>query len=306
MKDWLIVIVATLAIGSLLLVGGNYSLRLGTVLSMYAVLAVSWNFIGGLAGYPSFATAAFFGLGAYASGILEGKGIPMPVAWGAGGLVAALFAGVIGLAILHLKGHYFAIASLALAEVLRELTNSIADLTGGGMGLNLPIPKWSAQQQAQFIFAVMLALAAVTTASAILVRRSKLGFGLRCIQQNEDAALMLGIDARFYKTAAFVLSAVFVGIAGAIYASWVHYIEPGDVFDIILAVKPMVMVLIGGLGTLFGPLLGAAAYLLLEEVVWRNLLTVHAAVLGLLIVLLVLFLPGGIAAVGRHLKARSA
>ena len=189
MKDWLTVIVATLAIGSLLLVGGNYSLRLGTILAMYAVLAQSWNFIGGLAGYPSFATAAFFGLGAYASGILEGKGIP---------------------------------------------------------------------------------------------------------------------DARLYKTAAFVLSAIFVGFAGAIYASWVHYIEPGDVFDILLAIKPLVMVLIGGLGTLFGPLLGAAAYLLLEEVVWRNLLTVHAAVLGLLIVLLVLFLPGGIAAVGRHRKAGSA
>ena len=84
-----------------------------------------------------------------------------------------------------------------------------------------------------------------------------------------------------------------MGIAGAIYASWVHYIEPGDVFDILLSVKPLVMVLIGGIGTLFGPVLGAALFLLLEEVVWRSFLTVHAAVLGLLIVVLVLFLPAG-------------
>jgi branched-chain amino acid transport system permease protein len=298
MRNWIILVAGVLAIASLLLVGGNYSLRLGTTFAMYAVLALSWNFIGGLAGYPSFATAAFFGLGAYASGILEAKGVAMPVAWAAAGLVAALFAGVIGLAILHLKGHYFAIASLALAEVLRELVNSSADLTGGGMGLNLPIPKTSVQQQAQLFFACMLGLAAITAAVAILVRHSRLGFGLRCIQQNEDAAVMLGIDARTYKTAAFVLSAVFVGSAGAIYASWVHYIEPADVFDILLAVKPLVMVLIGGLGTLFGPVIGAAVFLLLEEAVWRSFLTVHAAVLGVLIVLMVLFLPGGMAAVG--------
>jgi branched-chain amino acid transport system permease protein len=298
MKNWIILVAGVLVIASLLLVGGNYSLRLGTIFAMYAVLALSWNFIGGLAGYPSFATAAFFGLGAYASGILEGKGAPMPLAWLAAGLSAAIFAALIGLAILHLKGHYFAIASLALAEVLRELVNSSADLTGGGMGLNLPIPKWTVHEQAQLFFAVMLGLAAITAAVAILVRQSTLGFALRCIQQNEDAATMLGIDARVYKTAAFVFSAMFVGIAGAIYASWVHYIEPADVFDILLSVKPLVMVLMGGLGTLFGPVIGAAVFLLLEEIVWRSFLTVHAAMLGLLIVVLVLFLPGGMAAIG--------
>jgi branched-chain amino acid transport system permease protein len=302
-RSWLVLLAGVLALALLPLVGGNYALRLGTTLAMYAVLALSWNFIGGMAGYPSFATAAFFGLGAYASAILEGRGMAMPLAWAAAGVVAALFAAVIGLAILHLKGHYFAIASLALAEVLRELVNSAADLTGGGMGLNLPVPKWGVQQQAQLFYFVMLALAAVTAAVAVLVRDSRLGFGLRCIQQNEDAAIMLGVDARVYKTAAFVLSAVFVGVAGAVYASWVHYIEPGDVFDVLLSVKPLVMVLIGGLGTLFGPVIGAAAFLLLEEAVWRSFLTIHAAVLGVLIVLLVLFLPGGMTAWGR---ARSA
>jgi branched-chain amino acid transport system permease protein len=303
-RAWVVLLAGVLVLALLPVVGGNYALRLGTMLAMYVVLAVSWSFIGGMAGYPSFATAAFFGLGAYTSAILEGRGVPMVLAWAAAGAAAALFAGVIGLAILHLKGHYFAIASLALAEVLRELVNSSADLTGGGMGLNLPVPRWSVQLQAQIFFYAMLALAAVTMAVAVLVRDSRLGFGLRCIQQNEDAAVMLGIDARVYKTAAFGLSAVFVGAAGAIYASWVHYIEPGDVFDILLSVKPLVMVLIGGLGTLFGPVIGAAVFLLLEEAVWRSFLTVHAAVLGVLIVLLVLFLPGGMAALGRR-RARA-
>jgi branched-chain amino acid transport system permease protein len=293
MNPWLTLGAGTLALASLLLLGDNYTLRLGTIFAMYAVLALSWNFIGGMAGYPSFATAAFFGLGAYASGLLQGKGVPMPLAWAAGAAVAALFAAVIGLAILHLKGHYFAIASLALAEVLRELVNS-SEFTGGGMGLNLPIPRWGVQAQAQVFFAAMLLLATATAAVTILVQRSRLGFALRCIQQNEDAAVILGVDARLSKTAAFVLSAVFAGGAGAIYASWVHYIEPGDVFDILLAVKPLVMVLLGGLGTLFGPVIGAAVFLALEEVVWRNFLTMHAGVLGALIVALVLFLPGGI------------
>ena len=168
-----------------------------------------------------------------------------------------LFAAFIGGAILHLRGHYFAIASLVVAEMLREIVNTTPDFTGGGMGLNLPILRISVGAQAQFFFYAMLALAVLCTATAILVQHSKLGFGLRCIQQNEDAASMLGVNTYAYKTAAFSLSAVFVGIAGAIYANWTNYIEPPDVFDVLLAVKPLVMVLLGGLGTIFGPAIGA-------------------------------------------------
>ena len=129
-----------------------------------------------------------------------------------------------------------------------------------------------------------------------MVQHSKLGFGLRCIQQNEDAANVLGVNTYAYKTAAFSLSAVFVGMAGAIYANWTNYIEPPDVFDILLAVKPMVMVLLGGLGTIFGPAIGALILIAFEEFVWRNFLTIHAAALGLIIVVLVLFLPNGLLA----------
>jgi branched-chain amino acid transport system permease protein len=280
-------------------------LRLASTMCMYAVLAQSWNFIGGLAGYPSFATAAFFGLGAYTSAILQNNGLPMPFAWGMAGCAALLFAAFIGGAILHLRGHYFAIASLVVAEMLREIVNTTPDFTGGGMGLNLPILPISVQAQAQFFFYAMLGLAFVCTATAIVVQGSKLGFGLRCIQQNEDAANILGVNAYAYKTAAFALSAVFVGMAGAIYASWVNYIEPPDVFDVLLAIKPLVMVLLGGLGTIFGPAIGAIILLAFEEFVWRNFLTSHAAALGLIIVVLVLFLPNGILSLLRERLARN-
>jgi branched-chain amino acid transport system permease protein len=224
----------------------------------------------------------------------------MLLAWPLGGLTAAVFAAIIGLAILHLKGHYFAIASLALVEVLRELVNINDRLTGGGMGLNLPVTQGGVTQQAVYFLTAMLGLAGVTLLSAAAVHRGKLGFALRCIQQNEDAAVMLGVNARLYKAAALTLSAVFPGVAGGIYASWVHYIDPSDVFDILLSVKPLVMVLVGGLGTLFGPVIGAAVFLALEEVVWRSFLTVHAAVLGALIVALILFLPHGLTSINRR------
>jgi branched-chain amino acid transport system permease protein len=293
-RTWLILAVVGVALALLPFSAGNYLLRLATTVCMYAVLAQSWNFIGGLAGYPSFATAAFFGLGAYTSAVLQAQGVPTLVAWACAGPAAVAFAVLIGGAILHLRGHYFAIASLIVVEMLRELVNGMPDFTGGGKGMNLPILHMSVAAGAQIFFYAMLALALACTATAIVIHRSKLGFGLRCIQQNEDAANILGVNAYAYKTAAFALSALFVGIAGAIYASWVTYIEPSDVFDILLTVRPMVMVLLGGLGTIFGPALGAVILLAFENLVWRNFLTIHAAVLGVIIVVLILFLPNGI------------
>lgn len=274
--------------------GDNYVLRLGTMFAMYAVMAQSWNIIGGFAGYPSFATAAFFGLGAYAGAILQGNGLPMPIAWLAAGILAGLFAAVMGAAILHLKGHYFAIASLVLAEVLLEITTSWTSLTGGGMGLNLPVIRMSVEAQAQLFFWAMLALAVLTFLMSWYVSSSRIGFALRCIRQNEDASSMVGINTTFYKVVAFVLSALFVGSAGALYASWVFYIEPPDVYSVLTSVKPIVMVMLGGTGTIAGPVIGAAVFLFMEEVVWRNFLSIHSAVLGLLIVALIFFLPNGI------------
>jgi branched-chain amino acid transport system permease protein len=262
---------------------------------MYAALALSWNLVGGFAGYPSFATAAFFGLGAYAAGVSLSFGLPLWAAWPLAALLAMSFAVLLGCAILHLRGHYFAIASLVVADVLREVTNSWTDVTGGGMGLNLPlVDVGGVDAQTLFYLASMTLVAGVALAITWWVDRAPLGVALRCIEQNEDAAPVIGIDTRRAKVAAFALSGLIAGATGAVYASWVTYIDPTDVYDILLSVKPIIMALIGGVGTILGPLVGAVVFLGLEELLWRNVLEFHAGLLGVLVVALVLFLPGGL------------
>lgn len=301
----LILFTAVLLLGALPLVGEPYTMRLGTFACMYAVMAVSWNVIGGMAGYPSFATAAFFGLGAYAGGVLLAKGAALTVAIAFAGALAFGGAMLLGAVLLRLRGHYFAIASLAVAEVLRELTNTATDLTGGGMGLNIPLDTSSSAGvagEASFFFLAMWGLLLLTLVVVVAVERSKLGFGLTCIRQNESAADMIGVNATLYKSLAFAFSGVFVAMAGTLYAGWVHYIEPPDVYDILFSVKPIVMALLGGLGSTTGAVLGAFAFLGIEEIVWRNYLQVHTGVLGFLVVVLLLFLPNGIVSIGRRLK----
>ena len=290
--------------GCLPLFDSSYALRIGTFACMYAIMSVSWTVIGGFTGYPSFATAAFFGFGAYCGGMLINKGWPLFAAAGAAGAVAFVGALALGIVLLRLRGHYFAIASLAVAEVLREVTNSATELTGGGMGLNIPVSvagSNSVMDEASFFFWAMWALLLSTFIAVRLIQESKLGFGLICIKQNESAADMIGVNATIYKSLAFAFSGVFVAMAGALYAAWVHYIEPPDVFDILFAVKPIVMALLGGLGSPAGALLGAFAFLGIEELVWRNYLQIHSGVLGLLVVVLLLFLPNGMMSISKRL-----
>ncbi|MGA7324526.1 MAG: branched-chain amino acid ABC transporter permease [Rhodomicrobium sp.] len=295
----------TILLALLPLVSGNYLLRLATIGFMYVTLASSWNIVGGFLGYPSFASAAFFGLGAYGAAILRADfSLPLPIAWLAGGLTAGLFGLLIGPAILRLRGHYFAVASVVLASVLRESVNSATDLTGGGMGLTLPaVHGFNVNGQAELYYFSMFAAAALTLAGSAFLIRSRLGVAMRCIQQNEDAAMVLGINTLSTKIAALGPSALTAGLAGAIYATWIGYIDPTDVFDDLLSIKPIVMAFLGGVGTVAGPAIGAAIFLLLEEFVWRNALNFHAGILGLLIVVLLVFLPGGLGSIGRALTA---
>jgi len=289
----LLILIACVA--SLPLFGGAYALRIGTIACMYAILALSWNIVGGFAGYPSFATAAFFGFGAYATAILLDKGVPLSVAVIGSLVICFLLAAALGIVLLRLRGHYFAIASLSLVEVFRELVNNATDLTGGGMGLNIPLASGSGiLADATFFFYAMWGLLLITAVAVMIVSGSKLGFGLNCIRQNETASNMVGLNSTLYKSVAFGLSACFVGAAGGIYAAWVHYIDPSDVFDILYSVKPIVMALMGGLGSPLGVVCGAFVYLGLEEVVWRNYIQIHSGVLGLLIIVLLLFLPHGL------------
>ncbi len=290
-----ILLALVVCIAALPLFGGSYALRLGTIACMYGILALSWNIVGGFAGYPSFATAAFFGFGAYTAGVLLSKGVPLAVSIPVAGVMSFVLASLLGAALLRLRGHYFAIASLSLIEVFRELVNNATDLTGGGMGLNIPLTSAAGvMADATFFFYVMWGLLLGTALMVVIVAGSKLGFGLACIRQNETAANMIGLNTTLYKSVAFGLSACFVGAAGGVYAAWVHYIDPSDVFDILYSVKPIVMALIGGLGSPLGVLVGALVYLGLEEVVWRNYIQIHSGVLGVLIVVLLLFLPHGL------------
>lgn len=298
----LILLALVVVVASLPLFGGSYALRLGTIACMYGILALSWNIVGGFAGYPSFATAAFFGFGAYAAGVLIGKGMPLLISVIVAGVMSFALAALLGAALLRLRGHYFAIASLSLMEVFRELVNNATDLTGGGMGLNIPLTSTAGvMADATFFFYVMWALLFGTAMMVVIVAGSKLGFGLACIRQNETAANMIGLNTTLYKSVAFGLSACFVGAAGGVYAAWVHYIDPSDVFDILYSVKPIVMALIGGLGSPLGVFIGALVYLGLEEVVWRNYIQIHSGVLGVLIVILLLFLPHGLMSIRNRL-----
>lgn len=276
------------------LYGDNYVVKIATFVALYGVLALSWNFIGGYAGYPSFATGAFVGLGAYAGAICQNAGVPMIVAWLLAAVVVAAVAAAMGPVILRLRGHYFAIGSISLVEIGSVLASNWSSLTGGGEGLNVRFLPGGPDFIARFFLYAMLAILVAALVTTLLVDRGRLGFGLRCIAQNEDAAEMVGVPSTRYKIAAFVLSGVFCGAAGAAYASWVGYIAPADAFSILLTVKVPVMVLLGGAGSVLGPLIGSAALVLLEETVWARFLDYHQAILGAIIVALIFFLPGGL------------
>jgi len=293
------------ALASTPLWAGNYTIRMAILIAMFSGLTMSWNFIGGFTGYPSFATAAFFGLGCYVGALSQQAGVPMVLAWVIATLFVGAFAIALGAIILRLRGHYFAIGSIALVEVTRLVVSSWGSLTGGGDGLNVPLVQGSPTEVAVTFLAVMIVIMIIVFAVTVLVDRSRLGFGLRCIQQNEDAADMVGIDTTRYKVIAFTLSAMFCGTVGAAYASWTGYIDPTDSFSILMSIKVPVMCLLGGAGTVLGPVVGAATFMILEEVLWANFLDYNRAILGVVTVALILFLPGGLLRINyRELMAR--
>lgn len=285
-------------------VADNYYVKLATFVAMYGALALSWNFIGGYTGYPSFATAAFIGLGSYAGALVQNAGVPMVAAWLAAAAVTAAFAALLGFAILRVKGHYFAVGSISVVEVLRLIASSWSGLTGGGDGLNVRILEGGADFAGRVFLFAMLAVMVAAFAATVAVERSRFGFGLKAIRQNEDAADMVGVDVSSYKIGAFTLSAVFCGMVGAIYASWIAYIAPVDAFSILTTLKVPVMALLGGEGTVFGPVLGALVFVVLEESIWARFLEANQAILGLTIVILIFFLPGGLLRIDYRRLAR--
>ena len=282
------------AVAVFALYANNYLLQAGTTLAMSIALCLAWNIVGGVMGYPSFATAAFFGLGAYVGGILQINDWPMMLAWSAAALGGAVFAAALGSILLGLRGHYFAIGTVAVVEVMREIANNWEGLTGGAIGMNVPILAGSPRAAGLFFYFVMWFLAAVAFGVCALIADSKFGFALRCIRQNERAASMVGIDVFRFKVAAFVVSGAIMSTAGAIYGAMVAFIEPKDVFNILMSIEVPVMVMLGGAGTVLGPLVGATLYTVLKELVWVNSINFHSAILGIIIIAVIYAVPKGV------------
>lgn len=293
---WLVVLLAALAVVTALfgLFANNFLLQAGTSLAMYVALAYAWNIVGGYMGYPSFGTAAFFGLGAYLGAIAENANAPMVLAWFAAGIGGAVFSGFLGSILLGMRGHYFAIGTIAVLEVMREVSNNWEAVTGGATGLNLPIMAGSPDVVGRFYFFTMCIAAAAILLLTVALARSKFGFGLRCIKQNEQAARMVGIDVFRYKVAAFALSSALMSVIGAIYASMVAFINPEDVFNILMSISVPVIVTLGGAGLVLGPLVGGFLYTLIDDLVWINFINYHLAVLGLIIIAAIYFVPHGL------------
>ncbi len=269
--------------------------------AMYVGLATAWNIMGGYTGYISLGHAAFFGFGAYALGlILAHLGIEagyapflfVPVA-GALTVVVALGIGWISL---RTRAATFVIVTIAMMFMLQLLAENLVGLTGGGSGLSFPVPTWAGDFFNTPYYYMMLLLALVSLAVSWWIRRSKFGLGLLAIRDDEDKALAVGVPARTFKLTAFVVSAVLVGMIGAVYGYYVTYIYPQFVIDPLVGLSMVLMVFLGGLGTLWGPVVGA---LILEPAqLWlaynfgasRLYLVFYAAVF----LIVILLMPRGI------------
>lgn len=272
------------------LFGSGYGIRAMLQLLMWVALAGSWNLISGLTGYVSFGHIAFFGAGAYTSSILIVRaGWPWLPAALAGGAVAGVLALMIGATCLRLKGPYFAIAMLGLNEVLRVLVSYFEGLTGGGLGLSLPTLDASVP-----VYYAMAAVAALVTLLTYLIVTSRFGLRLMTIREDEVAAEAMGIDAFRHKLVAFFLSAVAPGIVGGLFARDQGYIEPISVFPLAMTITMIVMVLFGGKGTVWGPVIGAILLFVVQELVWARFIYLHQLLFGAIIVVVVLLMPRGI------------
>jgi branched-chain amino acid transport system permease protein len=278
--------------------------------AMYVGLATAWNIMGGYTGYVSLGHAAFFGFGAYAFGlVLAHLGIQagyepflfVPVA----GLLTVLLALVIGWIALRTRAATFVIVTIAMMFMIQLLAENLVGLTGGGSGLSFPVPPWSGDFFDTPFYYAMLIMAIIALGIAWWIRRSKFGLGLLAIRDDEDKALAVGVPAHAYKLTAFVISAALVGMIGAVYGYYVTYIYPQYAIDPLVGISLVLMVFLGGLGTLWGPVLGAV--ILEPAQLWlaynygasRLYLVFYAAVF----LVVILLLPRGIVpSVGDLLK----
>jgi branched-chain amino acid transport system permease protein len=291
--------VAVVALALYPLVAPNaYLLYVAVFALMYMALATSWNIMGGLTGYISLGHSAFFGLGAYLTGLgvtrLDLPHLPMAVL---GGVLVGVFAIAIGYVALRVRGASFVIVTIALVYVFNLLAQGWRGLTGGSVGLRVPaigdLSRMEIHTVFYYAFAVLLLLA---LAIWWFLDRSKFGMGLKAIREDEDKAQALGVPTNAYKASAFALSAGFTAIGGGLYAAWFNALDPVFVFSIITGANMVLMSLLGGVRHLLGPALGAIIVVPATEyfLVQLGETQIHLVATGLLLAVVVLVMPDGI------------
>ena len=279
----------------------NFMVNFGVMALFYAFIGQSWNISGGFAGQLSFGHVAFFGVGAYASTIVQLRlgwspwlGLP------AAALAGAAVGGVIGVLSFRagLKGSYFALITLAFAEVLRIVTNSVS-FTGGGLGMLIPMKASAANfqfaERSGFYFLILL-MAALSVALAEWLRRSRFGAQLTAIRENEDSAKALGIDVFREKVKVMLLSGAIGGMGGCFFAQYFLYIDPLVVFGVDKSVEMLLVSMIGGAGTVYGPLVGALLLASISDItrVLTQIQGLSLVLYGGLLVVIIAYLPNGL------------
>jgi len=272
-------------------------IQFGITTLLLATVAQAWNIVGGYAGYASFGNSVFYGLGSYGTAIaMVQLNLPFGVGLALGAALAVLFALLLGLPVLRLRGHYFAIATLALALAMTGIVSNL-EIAGRNTGLVLPLLKGDA-----LFYELALGLLALVTLTVIWISRSRFGFGLIAIREDEDAAAVMGVNTTLFKAAAFTLAGFFTALAGGIHAYWITFIDPVSAFDITLNVKMIIMAIFGGAGSVLGPLVGALLLASISEVLTTEVSTAASLFYGLVIVVAVVFMPRGLVNVVRHFK----
>ncbi|UHQ98791.1 branched-chain amino acid ABC transporter permease (plasmid) [Natrinema zhouii] len=266
---------------------------------VFVILGVSWDIIGGYAGQISLGHVAFFGFGAYVSawlttptraGFPEWIQSPVIVAVLGGALVAGLLALVVGPVMFRLTGHYFAIGTLALAAIIELILSNERSVSGGSSGYFVD----SGSAEYQQLFLLTLAVTVVTVIVSYYVVTSRWGLAMRAIHDDETAASSLGINPLKYKLVAFSIASGMAGMAGGLYAQYTGYLNPADVLGLHWMVEALVVVVLGGMGTITGPILGAGLFVGLDWVLGEVASGYSTAIEGLLIILFMLYMPKGI------------
>jgi branched-chain amino acid transport system permease protein len=258
---------------------------------MFIVMASGWNIIGGLTGYASFGNIAFFGLGAYTVGVLVANlHWPFALALIVAPAAAALFASIIGLPLLRLRGHYFAVATLGVGVAIGEVVNNIEPL-GATTGITLPIVRSDL-----IFFYLMVGAAVLAVLTTWVILRTRFGYGLLAIRENEEAASVIGVNTTLYKVGAFCIAAALTGLAGGIFAQWNSFINQENVFALSDNVQMILMAVLGGAGTVLGPVAGAISLeLIIQSLAGGGSGSVYSQIgLGLLLVVCVIFIPRGV------------